>query len=251
MMGRPPPKKGTQLSKETQAMLDKMMKDSKLTQRQMQEIKSGVAAGGSLPTGPSELRSGGDRRDVLAARMHNLQDDWAGRAKFGGNINRYTSARGSYTDLDEFTDWRHVQLPPQRKSKAAVMAAQDCHPSGRPIRDAYRPMPSLRPSGEHAKLKLQQAMMAGGGADAAGSMLRHMVVQRERPSPVPVAPPRDSMDDFVGIMSEVQERQEWLKEMKKLGAIDGNGVASVQAEISQRLAMAKKLDTKLDNDERR
>ena len=230
------------LSKETSAMLGQMMKGSKLSRRQQQAIVKGATDGTGLPDAPGKLAQRGDQRDAMAAHMHN-QQDWAGRASARPQ-NKYTHARGNYSDLDEFTDWRHVQLPAQRKSQHQIMRAQPCHPSGRPMREAYRPMPSVRPTGEQQKARLQQVMMLG-DAKSANSVLNARPVKptvHVQQQPIP----KDSMDEFVGVMGEIQERQVWLTEMKQLGAIDKDSVAKVQAEIQQRLSQAKLLDKGLD-----
>ena len=59
---------------------------------------------------------------------------WAGLGSMGAP-SRYTDSRGRVKDLDEFTDWRSVRLPPQRKSRTAILGELNCGPAGRPIPD--------------------------------------------------------------------------------------------------------------------
>ena len=61
---------------------------------------------------------------------------------------------------------------------------------------------------------------------------------RKAPDPLP----KDSMDEFVDVMNQVQERQTWMAEMKKLGALDAKAERAMKAEIEMRLSEAKRLD---------
>jgi hypothetical protein len=55
-------------------------------------------------------------------------------------------------------DWRTVQLPPQRKTKTAILGELNCGPSGRPQPEQYRPAPQLGPTREQQKEKLIMKM---------------------------------------------------------------------------------------------
>ena len=233
----------TPVSKETQALLDKMMKERGLNRRQMKQIAGGLACDGSLPSHPSEVQRDGNVPDYRPPPGASIGSSaWAGLgSRHSGS--RYTDARGTRKDLDEFTDWRHVQLPPQRKTKSAILGELNCGPSGRPQPEQYRPTPQLGPTREQQKEKLIMKMAYDGVAP--GGTRAEPPAPRPRRELLPPAPEPDSMDEFLAVMQEVEERQAWIIKMKKLGALKQEDEFRVKAEIAERVAKMKTLDKTL------
>ncbi len=230
------------VSKETQALLNKMMKERGLNRRQMKQIAGGLSSDGSLPSHPSEVQRDGNAPDYRPPPGASIgSSEWAGLGSRHG-ASRYTDARGTRKDLDEFTDWRYVQLPPQRKTKSAILGELNCGPSGRPQPEQYRPAPQLGPTREQQKEKLIMKMAYDGVAPDGGTA--EAPAPRPRPEPV-LAPEPDSMDEFLAVMREVEERQAWILKMKKLGALKQEDEFRVKAEIAERVAKMKTLDKTL------
>ena len=234
----------TAVSKETQALLDKMMKDRGLNRRQMQQIAGGLTHGGGLPSNPSEVQRDGNMPDYRPPPGASIGSaEWAGLGSRHG-ASRYTDARGRHKDLGEFTDWRTVQLPPQRKTKTAILGELNCGPSGRPQPEQYRPAPQLGPTREQQKEKLIMKMAYDGLAPD-GSSTVAPAPRPPQPAPLPPQPEPDSMDEFLAVMQEIEERQAWIIKMKKLGALKQDDETRVKAEIAERVAKMKTMDKKL------
>ena len=231
------------VSKETQKLLDSMMKDRGLNRRQQQQLFGNVQAGGTLPSNPQEIKHNGNTPDYRPPPGSSLGgSEFAGyRSRHRGN--RYTDARGRDKDLDSFTDWRTVQLPPQRKTKTAIMSDLNCGPSGRPQPEPYRPTPQHGPSRDEQKDMLVMQMAYDGIAPDGGSTIAPAA--RTQPAPLPSAPEPDSMDEFLGVMAEIEERQAFMIQMKKMGALNQESETRVKAEIAERVAKMKTLDKKL------
>ena len=70
-------------------------------------------------------------------------------------------------------------------------------------------------------------------------------VPQPQSDPLPPAPEPDSMDEFLAVMQEVEERQAWMLKMKKLGALKQEDEMRVKAEIAERVAKMKTLDKTL------
>ena len=66
-----------------------------------------------------------------------------------------------------------------------------------------------------------------------------------QPAPLPPQPEPDSMDEFLAVMQEIEERQAWIIKMKKLGALKQDDETRVKAEIAERVAKMKTMDKKL------
>ena len=221
------------LSKETQQLLDKMMKDAGLNRRQMAQIQGGVSAGGGLPSDPGQVtRHGNEPRYAAPPGTQLGGSAWAGLGSMGAP-SRYTDSRGRVKDLDEFTDWRSVRLPPQRKSRTAILGELNCGPAGRPIPEPYRPMPQIGPSREEQKETLIKKMAYG-----------DQPPPEPAPAPLPAAPVAptpepDSMDEFLDTVKQIEEREQWMRDMKKLGKLEYESESRVKVEIAERVARMK------------
>ena len=234
---------GLPVSKETQKLLDSMMKERGLNRRQQQQLFGNVQAGGTLPSNPQEIQHNGNTPDYRPPPGSSLGgSEFAGfRSRHGGN--RYTDARGRDKDLDSFTDWRTVQLPPQRKTKTAILSDLNCGPSGRPQPEPYRPSPQTGPTRDQQKDRLVMQMAYDGIAPDGGSTIAPAA--RPQQAALPAAPEPDSMDEFLGVMAEIEERQAFIIQMKKMGALNQESETKVKAEIAERVAKMKTLDKKL------
>lgn len=209
------------------------------------QVRGGVKAGVGLPSNPSEITRDGNQPSRVPLSMRQATQDWAG-APSGPAQNKYSHARGNYADLDDFTDWRFVRLPAQRKGKQAILSAQgNIMPNGRPAREKFRPGPVLRPSNEVQKQALQRKMACGGKRNDIIAMGGPPTGPNKQPLPAQPPPSQDAVDEFAGVMAQIEERRQWMTEMKQLGALDPEKEAAVKAQISAKLGEARTLDSKL------
>ena len=64
-------------------------------------------------------------------------------------------------------------------------------------------------------------------------------VPRPQPEPQPPAPEPDSMDEFLDTVKQIEEREQWMRDMKKLGKLEYESESRVKVEIAERVARMK------------
>jgi len=206
----PKPKPTTSYSKDTQAMLDKMMSASGLPKTEQRRLRAACAAGPSAPLPAARRRPAG-----AGARPHQYED-----LLKGVPINPRMNLPGAH-----------------RRTQAMILAEH----GGSLERDQYGGGPP--PADRAAQvLQLQQQMEFGRvlpeGPSAAGP-------SRGAPKPKPRAErPEDALRS--SIIAEIDERRQFIETMRAAGKTEHE--EAIQGQIAERLNDLKRLEALESND---